>query len=382
MELNILFFHDGGILPYHGGVSRIFYNLMTEFRAQGNNVYALGWRGQEEMEYGDNQLFLPVKEKKICESNLSYAIDFVQTYNISVIVNQTDDFVFAIKQRMPDIRVISSYHGSITTNYKNYAYQIERQLREHHLAFLFKILCWDICRWAIVKIITPRRRKEFETVLEFSDKLVTLSPGHCEELQSVLRTPSDKVVVIPNCISTNAITNVRKEKLILWVGRVDTRIKRIDYMLDVWEMFSPKSDWVLAVLGDGPDLAWAKREAEKRNLKNIRFKGRVNPDAFYAKASISCVTSSHESFSMIILESYLNGVVPIVNDSYPSAKYLINDGNTGKLVRMFDKIAFVKALEELTQNPEMLSSMSSNALREAEKYRADAIYKEWLKILQ
>lgn len=382
MGLNILFFHDGGILPYHGGVSRIFHNLMTEFRAQGNNVYALGWLGQEEMEYDDNQFFLPVKETKNCEENFEYALDFIKTYNISVIVNQTDDFVFAIKQRMPDIRVISSYHGSITTNYRNYAYQIEKQLREHHLSFLFKILCWDICRWAIVKIITPRRRKEFETVLEFSDKLVTLSPGHCEELQSVLRSPSDKVVVIPNCINPKVIANGGKEKMVLWVGRVDTRIKRIDYMLDIWEKFSAKDEWELFVLGDGPDLKWAKSEALRRKLKNIHFVGRVNPDDYYAKASISCVTSSHESFSMIILESYVNGVVPIVNDSYPSAKYLINDGNTGKLVKMFDKNAFVNALEELTQNPELLSSMSEKALREAEKYRTDAIYKEWIKILQ
>lgn len=153
-------------------------------------------------------------------------------------------------------------------------------------------------------------------------------------------------------------------------------------MLEVWHLFSEtNTDWYLYILGDGPDLNWAKNYVAHNNIRNIFFEGRVDPVEYYKKAKISCITSSYESFSMVIVESFKYGVVPIVNNSFPSASYLVDNENNGLLVKKFSKKSFLLALRELTSSQSKIEKMRLRGLKSALMYSTDVVGEKWLQLL-
>lgn len=389
--MTILFFHLNGIQPNNGGISRITYNLINEFSHIGIAAYALGLKTKDEIEYEKWQYFLPLRELESKE-NKDCLLSLINKLKVDVIVNQAAldhhavCFIDEVHQINKKVKIISCIHNSVLTQIKNYPFQIESKLCESHKTFIFKALSLKITRYALELYGILSRHSQYLKMLESSDKVVMLSPGHRKELVKMLcGRYGKKIAYIPNCILNVSNEEVfeEKENLVLWVGTVDRSVKRIDFILDVWEQFwLVNKGWKLLVLGDGPALEWAKKQVKKRNLQTVDFLGRVNPEPYYRKAKISCVTSSHESFSMVILESFSAGVVPIVNNSFPSASYLIKNAYNGRLANEFDRKSFLKCLQETTSSKETLNAMAHNALLSAKKYTAGEISKMWIELFQ
>ena len=293
-------------------------------------------------------------------------------------------FTSGLKEDFPNLKIILCIHNPVLNQIVNYPYLKEFFLRKHHLSFLFNLLSCPKLEPIYKRAGIMIRRKQYSSILtQNGDKIVMLSPGHMQELIDVIgEDNADKVIFIPNCIDLSGnYNNISKENMILWVGAVGTSIKRIDYMLEIWKLFSKKdSSWNLYILGEGSGLGWAKDYAQKNNLKNIFFTGRCNPEEYYKRAKISCVTSSYESFSMVVLESLKYGVVPIVNNSFPSASYLVKDGVNGFLPKKFDKSEFLNALQKVTSSDDLWKAMSKNSIKSARKFSTDNVGREWLKL--
>ena len=64
-------------------------------------------------------------------------------------------------------------------------------------------------------------------------------------------------------------------------------------------------EWNLKIIGDGPDKK--KLEYMSRRLDRISFLGFQNPEPYYREASILCMTSNHEGFGMVLIESRTQG---------------------------------------------------------------------------
>lgn len=384
--MNIVFFHQNGINPKAGGISRITYNLITELnRRKGINIYALGLLTNEELEYPQWQFFLPAKNLDT-EANIRYIAAFMEEKNIDILVNQaalnlkTAYFLAKVHSRCLGVKIVSCIHNSVLTQIKNYSFQIEHRLLSKNKKIAFKILSNGLSRILLEFISVVMRHKQYVKLVQCSDKVVMLCPGHCKEMRRMLWGRfSQKVDYIPNCIIDIDQRVLPKENIVLWIGTVDLSVKRIDYMLDIWKQFEGKKDgWKLLVLGDGPALNWAKKQVEISGLRRVEFLGRVAPDPYYKRARISCVTSSHEAFPMVILESLANGVVPVVNNCFPSASYLITSGVNGCLAKEFDRNDFVRQLLSLTSNDSYLNRMAENCLIEARKYKASVVCDQWI----
>lgn len=388
--MNILFYGTNASSPCSGGIARITYNLLHFFNSKGICTLSIGMdKSNSANPFADYQFFFP-SLKPYCEQNKKYLEKIIFEHKINVIINQAAismsdvDFLYDLKVKNPSLHIISCIHNPILNQVENYAYLKEFILKKHHLKLLSKVLLLPVLE-PIYKLcgIMIRRKQYAGKLIDKSDKIVMLSPGHMKELTDVVGYKyTDKITYIPNCISLDYDKLLFKDNIILWIGNVDTSIKRIDFMLEVWHLFSEtNTDWYLYVLGDGPDLDWAKNYVAHNNIKNIYFEGRVNPVEYYKKAKISCITSSYESFSMVIVESFKYGVVPIVNNSFPSASYLVDNENNGLLVKKFSKKSFLLALRELTSSQSKIEKMRLRGLKSALLYSTDVVGEKWLQLL-
>ena len=81
------------------------------------------------------------------------------------------------------------------------------------------------------------------------------------------------------------------------------------------------ADWILRIVGDGPERDNIEHMVQKLELKNVRFEGFQYPRSYYEISSILILTSEYEGFGLVVAEAMSFGVIPVVLGSY-SAIYL------------------------------------------------------------
>ena len=87
---------------------------------------------------------------------------------------------------------------------------------------------------------------------------------------------------------------------------------------------------------------------------------KTNPIPYLKKADCFLLPSRHEGKPMVITESFIMGVVPIVTE-YTSAREQINDGVDG-LVFDNNEEALYQGLKKVVTNPEILDELKQNIL--------------------
>lgn len=390
--MNIIFFHINGISKTKGGVSKTTDTLCRVFRDNGHRVWCVGEKNIEvDIVFDEWQLFLPDAELISSPTNITFLCDFVKEQQIDVIINQasqtdrTVTFLAQIKERT-GVRFFSCIHNSILTPVYNGAYQKEYLLKKRRLGFVFDLMRQPMVNRLMVAAYIKRNRYRYLRLLKESDNVVVLCDGQREELLKMCGTRDDsKVVVVPN-IQEPAVDKsheLEKKHTVLWVGTFDYSIKRPDYMLKIWrKVMNNHLDWSLILLGDGPSFNEMKELSQQMKLKNVTFEGRVNPQEFYKSASIVCITSVHESFSLVATEAHSNGVVPVSFDSFTAARMVIDDGKDGVLVKPFNLDEYASALSKLMDESSRREEMSQAARQGIEKFSPRVIYDIWNHLLR
>ena len=384
--MNILFFHICGINPTGGGVSQITYVLANEFIKQGNNVSFLGHYTQAGVNYPENQYFLPNSEHLCCVENFDYIRTFCENHHIQVIINQNGLSQESVElvSKVKGVLKITVIHNSIFTQFRNFAAQYEYKLKSKHLGWLYLVIKGTPVRQFITWLYIRRYAKYYNRIADCSDAISVMSQGQVDDLKIVLnKNKWEKLYFIPNCINPYTLQWRPRSKTVLWVGTIDFRIKRVDIILKVWKQVQETHpDWSLKILGDSPYTAAAKSYALSLGVKNVSFEGRVAPEPYYLDAQIACVTSTHESFSMVLIESFKYGVVPMAFDSFPAATEIIHNGFDGIVVPAFDVESYAKELSSLMDDNERREKLRHNANETAQKYFSSNIYEEWKRILE
>lgn len=389
--MNIIIFYKYAVLARIGGIARISDTLGKVFRSNGNIVWYVAASKKHIGEFDESQVFLPDDDYDN-RQNIDFLKHFLLKKRIDVILYQgasynTKELLF-LKRCACDlnVRLISCFHTSIYTNVKNYGWTQEVSLKEKHLHFLFWFLTRKPIKWLLTNIYICIHRKLFSDVLNLSDDVVVLSEGQKNELRNMCGASFDKhknhVFVIPNCLQTQHEIQENKDKCVLWVGSMNTSVKRPDLMIKIWSRIESRNDsWKLIFLGDGKDIEYVKSEAKRLALKNVVFAGRVDPVPYYKKASLICVTSTHESFSLVTVEAMSYGVVPLVYNSFPTISEIIENKKDGFLIKAFDINAFSSQLECLMNNDALIKEIRKNAISTVSKFSVDDVYKKWNDLL-
>lgn len=384
--MNILFFHRLGINPTGGGVSQITHVLDNEFSIHGYKVYYLGFQTVDGMEYTDNQFFLPNNSDLICEENIDYLNSFCRERKIDVVINQNGLYLesVAFVAKAEGVLRITVIHNCIFTQFRNLAYQHEYKLKQKNLGWLFNVAKLPLIRNVITWVYIQKYSKYYKQIADNSDYISVMSQGQVDDLKIVLnKSRWNRIVLIPNCITPYSLQWGPRSKTVLWVATIDFKIKRVDLMLKIWKQVQNNHpDWTLKILGDSPYSKEAKDYAQQLGVNNVCFAGRVDPLNYYLDAQIACVTSTHESFSMVIIESFKFGVVPMAFDSFPAAKELIDNGKDGFVIPAFDVNEYAKKLCQLMDRDDTRENMRKNAYASAQKYFSSGIFEKWKDLLE
>ena len=177
----------------------------------------------------------------------------------------------------------------------------------------------------------------------------------------------------------------QKEKTIIYVGRIDNGFKNVDKLIRIWGKVAPKlPEWKFVVCGQGREFEFDRQLIENENIPRCEMVGLVNPEEYYKKASIILMaSSSSEGWGLVLVEAQQYGVVPIVLNTYASARDIVKDGKNGLIVEPTkdwqDRIG--KQIITLALNDKMRQEMSIASTQSVKQYNINIIGQQWLKLI-
>ena len=224
---------------------------------------------------------------------------------------------------------------------------------------------------------------ELRRLLVTYDFFVMFGPPNLEELEYFLPAyDRSRIRLIPNSIPQVADVTSRKEKRLLWLGRVAHEQKRAELIFEVWRRVCRElPEWELDVVGDGPALEGLKHEASETGLSRIHFHGRQVPDDFYCRSAIFFMTSAFEGFPNTLVEAQSYGAIPVIFDSYPVASWIVDDGRSGFLVEPFDVEAMAARIVDLARHPER-ARFAEQSLKSARRFHIDRVGNMWQELFE
>ncbi len=205
--------------------------------------------------------------------------------------------------------------------------------------------------------------------LSAAEKVIAVS----DVLKSRLKT-HPKIVRIHDRMLLRSLVepdSKRKGNTILYLSNIIPG-KGHDHAIIAFAMASENgASWKLKF--DGSDMGLEKNRLYREHLKSIaaalgvehliEWHDFVNDVASeYASADVFANFSSAESFSMTCLEAQYYGCSVVATDSGGPAEIIL-DGESGLLVPVGDTDAMAKALERLTENPELREVMGALGAR-------------------
>lgn len=247
--------------------------------------------------------------------------------------------------------------------------------------------------WALKQILSCNRmwkknvHNMYQNAYYNADKVVLLSSTFVEDWKRIASvTDADKKIrVIPNmltCINNDANILAKKEKVVLIVSRLEEKQKRISTALKIWksiERSSDFNDWNLVIVGDGPNTEQYRQYAFK-HLKRVSFEGYKEPEDYYRKASVFMMTSAYEGWGLTLTEAQQFGSVPIVMNTFSSAKDIIVNQENGFLVD--NEWQFLRKIKQLMTDSEIRERMAKNAIESSHRFEKEKVGKMWLDLLQ
>ena len=366
--MNIVYVTDSAVNPEAGGIARITFVMAEALRTMyGYSVYIY---------YGHEDFVAYIQKIGECIVIVQAPCKLAKT-------------VYDAKGALPNIRIIHVFHGTP-------GFELVPLRKE----IIWSRLCNNIERkWTIKQAflqvgmcLLPKEcfyrilRRKYALPYGKADKIVVLSKGIIEQYQKIAQGCKNQFVAIPNALSFSKVVLPKtKIREVLIVARLDDWHKRILEILKIWALLQSDqnfADWTLRIVGEGIDKPYYEEYVQKHNVTNVRFEGHQNPVSYYQSASLLMMTSACEGLPMTILEAQQFGCVPLLYDSFASARDVIVNGENGILVRNGDKNAYVEQLKKLMSNDVLRQQMSAACVLSSRNYSVEKVAAQWNELLQ
>lgn len=382
--MNIVFAYPTGLNPQKGGVERITDIIAKILLKRGYTIFYLNWkREQDNYEYPVPVIDLPSSNLED-PNNLEVYNRFLKENRIDVIINQHglyEGTYFLSQVKVQNVKIISVLH-SAPFGYYNHLFADLMTLRDSSIKEKVKRVARFFLYRKVKKIIHRSLVNHYTFIQEHPQYVCLLSESYKERLEEYCDLPDNYFISIPN---PNTYENIeiipQKEPILLFVGRLDNRSKKLFTLIDIWyRLCKLYPQWKLIIVGDGPDKDVLINKA--KDISNIEFKGYQDPREYYEKASIFCMTSIFEGFPMCLTEAMQFGCVPIAFDSFSAVYDIIKPGETGELVKSFDKKEYVGKLIHLIDDETYRKKLSKNAFQYVKRYDIANILPKWIELIE
>lgn len=382
--MNILFF-DKDLGP--GGIAVVTESLAKAFHERGHNtsVFVLSLPDDKLVSRLPKDVPLTVGHGiKVSSENVDQLHQLLVDRKIDVVINQqglnpVPITVLTKAHEGLNVKVISVYHNQVNSNGR--IVTVQQQIRACHNPLLLPLLRLKL------RLFTWVTARSMRNVYNKSDVFEVLSPSFVPlfseytgiEHPDKLRVQTNPVTVT---LPSEPIAPEKKEKEIIFVGRLDNMHKCPYRIIETWKLLETKyPDWRVTLVGDGPDRAGLEALAKQYDLKRLTFAGFQNPLPYYQRASILMLTSDIEGFPLVLAECMSYGVIPVVYASYPAVYDIVKDQENGIIIP-YDKKGYptedaAKRLSKLLDDEAFWTQMSQNAVKESKKYSVDSICEQW-----
>lgn len=107
----------------------------------------------------------------------------------------------------------------------------------------------------------------------------------------------------------------------------------------------------LVILGEGAERGRVEAEIARLGLEGrVSLPGYTDPAPWYANASCFAMTSSRETFGLVIVEALAAGL-PVVTTASGGPDEILDRGRYGRVVEQGDEAGFAEALDAALADP-------------------------------
>lgn len=175
------------------------------------------------------------------------------------------------------------------------------------------------------------------------------------------------------------------ETFILFFGRIDNQHKDLIFLLNSYQKSSLWNNNIpLVIVGDGPDKEMIVQHAQTLSCaKHLHFLGFTkHPFSIVKKARAVALTSHHEGFPLVLVETLAMGTPVVSLDFVSGPSEVIEHKKNGLLIKSRDENEFAKGLEEICYNETLYETCKANAEASVRRFSTDEAAKKWDDLLR
>lgn len=373
----ILFVLTPQFHPNTGGVQMSTYKLAKWFSQAGHDVGVFSFEMAAHIDQNFAQLFAaPETGGPADERNLKALESVLKESQPDIVINQMpyEHEIGEVLRRFNPPLLLGCLRNTL--------FSVRNNLDQYGLRVLPKgvacLLRNSMGRTWLLRMHRSRHRRDLKRIIANHDYFVMFAPPNLEELRFFVPDfDESKIKLIPNSIPTVLDRVPRKEKRLLWLGRLSYDQKRADLILPVWRRVQATlKDWKLDVVGGGPAFEDLRREILAEGIEGVTLYGQQEPDEYFMRASIFLMTSAFEGFPNTLIEAQCFGAIPVLFNSFPVAEWIVANGVNGFLVPPFDVNCLADQIVTIAEDESKINLMV-NALENARRFHVDTVGQSW-----
>lgn len=309
-------------------------------------------------------------------------IERIEENEIDLLVLANSNLNISILKERCRCKIVYSSHG---TPFWEAHSTVELKKKRSKKTFGRK-LEWFFIHWIkynIIKSHLTKTKKQYQKTLNEVDAYTVLCDDFKKDIVKKLKFEdlSSKIFVLNNpCSKPNQSLNLSKKNQVLYVGRLNYDDKRVDRLLMIWQKIQKNfNDWELKIVGDGDEREQLLQVVNTNNIKNVVFEGfHTDVTKFYQNASILCLTSNFEGWPLVLVESQVNGVVPISFNCSKGVETILSTlGSDNVLVSCYNLDEYCAKLSNLMTNTDLRETLQKRGLQVINKYNISAVGNQW-----
>lgn len=194
--------------------------------------------------------------------------------------------------------------------------------------------------------------------------------------------PKAHITCIPNMAPAASNIFSPTAHTVMALGRLTTQ-KGFDRLLAAWHMIEadPRStDWMLQIVGEGPQQATLSQQAEA--MQRVRIEPPTkNVEKLYGEAGIVVSSSRYEGLPMVLLEACAYGIPVVAFDCETGPAEIITHGESGYLVPQGDIKGLAETLLQLMASPALRQKFSQAASKNSDRFSKTMVMQKWTNLL-